>query len=210
MEAKLTPLGELLLAGDTTALQAQVTAALDAGRGPRQLLDEDLMPAMDLLGERFSDGEAFLPELLLAAETMKGALAVLAPALQAEAGEGPAATLVIGTVQGDIHDLGKNLVRVMFEGAGFRVVDLGTNVPADAFVAACAAETPQLVGLSSLLSNTMGQIKGVIEAVRASHPGVKCLVGGAPLTAELARQIGADGYAPDAHQAVQEGRRLLG
>lgn len=209
MDDLIKSMGRHLLAGRTEELKAAVAEALAGGITPQRCLDDGMMPAMEELGERFSDGEAFLPELLLAGDTMKGALEVLRPALVRD-GVQARGTMVIGTVAGDIHDLGKNIVKMMFEGAGFRVVDLGTSVSAADFAAACAAEEANLVGISSLLSNTMAGLGGVIQQVRASVPAIKVLVGGAPLTAEFAREIGADGYAPDAHAAVKVGEGLLG
>lgn len=209
MSDLLNRIGDHILAGQTEALGAALAEALEANMTARQILDQAMMPAMDRLGERFAAGEAFLPELLLAGETMKDGLAILGPKLVSD-GPQAAGTLVIGTVQGDIHDLGKNLVKMMFEGAGFRVVDLGANVPTERFLAACAQEKPDLVGLSSLLTNTMAVMKQVIRTVRDAHPQVRFLVGGAPLSQDFADRIGADGYAPDAHNAVKAGKALIG
>ena len=209
MEQLLKEMGRHLLEGRVEEIKAAVTRALAQGVTPQRCLDEGMMPAMEELGARFSEGEAFLPELLLAGHTMKGALEVLRPALVKE-GAGARATMVIGTVAGDVHDLGKNIVKMMFEGAGFRVVDLGTSVSAEDFAAACQQEGAGLVGISSLLTNTMAALGGVIQKVREGAPGVKVMVGGAPLSAEFAREVGADGFAADAYAAVKVGEGLLG
>ncbi len=209
MDQLIESMGEHLLAGRTDELKAAVSEALAGGVTPQRCLDQGLMPAMERLGVRFSDGDAFLPELLLAGDTMKGALDVLRPALVQD-GVQARATMILGTVAGDIHDLGKNIVKMMFEGAGFRVVDLGTSVSAADFSEACQAEGAGLVGISSLLTNTMAGLGGIIQQVRAGAPEAKIIVGGAPLCQEFASEVGADGYAPDAYAAVKEGERLLG
>lgn len=202
-------MGEQLLAGNTDDLKSMVVKSLEEGTSPKDILEQGMMPAMARLGERFSEGEAFLPELLLAGDTMTGVLEVLNPAIVRQGGE-PKATLLIGTVQGDIHDLGKNIVKMMFEGAGFRVIDLGNNVSAEKFLEACSKEKVDLVGLSSLLTNTMIGMEKIIDTVRAKFPEMRFMVGGAPLTDEFAKKIKADGYAPDAHEAVNVGKAILG
>jgi 5-methyltetrahydrofolate--homocysteine methyltransferase len=209
MDGLIASMGQHLLCGRVDELKAAVTEALAGGVTPQLCLDKGMMPAMEELGERFSDGEAFLPELLLAGHTMKGALEVLRPAMVKE-GVQARGTMVIGTVAGDIHDLGKNIVKMMFEGAGFRVVDLGTSVSAQTFADACKEEGAGLVGISSLLTNTMGSLGGVIQQVRDSVPEVKVIVGGAPLTEAFAQEVGADGFAADAYAAVPVGEGLLG
>lgn len=202
-------LSQNLLAGKTEEVLAIVNGLLDDGVTAKAILADAMMPTMERLGEKFSLGEAFLPELLVAADTMKSAFTLLGPAM-AKGGDSGAGTLVIGTVRGDIHDLGKNLVKVMFEGAGFKVVDLGCDVSADAFCDAYKKEKATLVGLSSLLTTTMNEMKIVIEKIRAMDPQAKILVGGAPLTQAFADEIGASGYAPDAPLALQIGKRILG
>jgi 5-methyltetrahydrofolate--homocysteine methyltransferase len=164
---------------------------------------------MENLGDRFSRGEAFLPELLLAAETMKASMEVLRPAI-VKGGLSPKATMVLGTVEGDIHDIGKNLVKMMFEGAGFKVVDLDINVKADRFLEAYLNEKPDLVGLSALLTTTIGQMEKVIQTIREYDPKAKFIIGGAPITQEFSDKVGADGYARDAGEAVKVGNKILG
>jgi 5-methyltetrahydrofolate--homocysteine methyltransferase len=202
-------LGQSLLAGDTDKVLAEVKQLLDGGVSPHAILADSMMPTMEHLGEKFSSGEAFLPELLVAADTMKSAFTLLGPAI-AEGGDRGAGTLVIGTVRGDIHDLGKNLVKIMFEGAGFKAIDLGCDVSADAFCDTYQKEDAALICLSSLLTTTMGEMKTVIDRVRAINPDAKVIVGGAPLTQAYADEIGASGYAPDAPSALQVGKQILG
>ena len=202
-------LGETLLAGQNDEIRKLTQEAMDSGISPQEILEKGMMPAMEDLGDRFSRGEAYLPELLLAADTMSAATEILRPAI-IRGDVKPKATLVIGTVEGDIHDLGKNLVKMMFEGAGFKTVDLGVNVVADKFVEACAAEKPDLVGLSALLTTTMAEMEKVAGMIRESHPETKILVGGVPITQAFADRIGAAGYAPDAPSAVKVGKELLG
>ena len=164
---------------------------------------------MEALGDRFSRGEAFLPELLVAAETMKAGMEVLQPAIVRD-GVAPKATMLLGTVEGDIHDIGKNLVKMMFEGAGYKVIDLDINVKADKFLEAYHKEKPDLVGLSALLTNTIGEMEKVIQTIREYDPKAKFIIGGAPINQELADRVGADGYAPDAGEAVRVGSRIIG
>jgi 5-methyltetrahydrofolate--homocysteine methyltransferase len=202
-------LGQNLLAGKTDEVNAEVKRLLDDGVLPHAILADSMMPTMERLGEKFSAGEAFLPELLVAADTMKSAFTLLGPAM-AKSGDTGAGTFVIGTVRGDIHDLGKNLVKIMFEGAGFNVVDLGCDVSAEDFYESYKKENAALVGLSSLLTTTMNEMKLVIEKIRAFDPQAKIMVGGAPLTQGYADEIGASGYAPDAPTALQVGKRILG
>ena len=194
------------------AKDAQILAqrALDEAVAPADVVDRALVPAMALVGERYKVGEVFVPEMLLAARATKEAMKRLEPRLAA-AGINPKHTAIIGTVQGDLHDIGKNLVAVMWRGANFRVVDLGTNVPPVRFVVAIAEHRPQLVGVSALLTTTMPAMIETLRVIRGSGgPPVKLMVGGAPITAQFADEIGADGYAPDAASAVDRARALIG
>jgi 5-methyltetrahydrofolate--homocysteine methyltransferase len=165
---------------------------------------------MDIVGKEFRAREIFVPEVLLAARNMHKGIGLLRPHLSA-GGEGHVATVVLGTVKGDIHDIGKNIVSIMLTGASFRVVDLGVNVPVDRFVAAVRAENPELVGLSALLTTTMMGMKDVVAAVHDTFgaSGPKVMVGGAPVTLEYTHEIGADGYAGDAVAAVELARQLV-
>ncbi len=186
-----------------------VRQALEEGIAPAEVLS-GLIVGMDRVGQDFKSGVLFVPEVLLAARAMHGAMAALRPLLT-ETGVPRVGTYVIGTVQGDLHDIGKNLVRMMLEGAGFEVVDLGTDVAPERFVAAIREYRPEIVGMSALLTTTMPGMKRTIEALEAAglRDQVKVMVGGAPVTQAWADEIGADGYAPDAATAVEVARRLL-
>ena len=208
MAADLAALTAAVEAGDRAAAAELTRAALDEGLDPRSVLAA-MTAAMDAVGRRFQDGELFVPEMLIAARAMKAGSAVLEPALAA-AGVAPEFTAVVGTVEGDLHDIGKSLVGMMWRGAGLEVVDLGVNVPAARFVEAARERGARLVGLSALLTTTMPNMRGVVEALRASGLPAKVVIGGAPTTPEFAAQVGADGHAPDAGAAVDLARRLLG
>jgi len=209
MNELMTNLGETLLAGNMEEIKRLTEEALSAGTTPQDILEQGLRPAMETLGDRFSRGEAFLPELLVAAETMKASMEVLQPAIVRD-GVAPKATMILGTVEGDIHDIGKNLVKMMFEGAGYKVIDLDINVKADKFLEAYHKEKPDLVGLSALLTNTIGVMEKVIQAIREYDPKAKFIIGGAPVNQEFCDRVGADGYAADAGEAVRVGNRIIG
>jgi 5-methyltetrahydrofolate--homocysteine methyltransferase len=205
----LNLLSEAIIKGDRNRGNVLTQKLIDAGQEPQTILDA-LTGAMDEIGRRFQANEVFVPEMLIAARAMKEAMARLEPLLVA-AGIKPKFTAVIGTVQGDLHDIGKNLVAMMWKGANFAVVDLGTNVPAEKFVAAAREHKAAIVGLSALLTTTMPAMKNTVAAIRAAGlDGTKVLIGGAPITREFAEHIGADGYAPDAAGAVQAVRELVG
>ena len=193
--------------GDRTTAAAETQAALEAGVDPREVLAA-MTAAMDVVGRRFQDGELFVPEMLIAARAMKAGMAILEPVL-VQAGVRPEHRAVIGTVEGDLHDIGKNLVAMMWKGAGIEVIDLGVNVTAARFVEAARDNDARLIGLSALLTTTMPNMRGIVEAVRAAELHSKVVIGGAPTTPEFAAQIGADGHAPDAGSAVDLARRLL-
>ncbi|MEX0777901.1 MAG: cobalamin-dependent protein [Phycisphaeraceae bacterium] len=205
----LAPLTEAIIKGNRNAAKEQTTAALDQGVAPKDVLAA-MVAGMDVVGDRFKKNLVFVPEMLIAARAMKEAMVILEPKLVAS-GYKPVATAVIGTVQGDLHDIGKNLVAMMWRGACLNVVDLGTNVPAEKFVAAAREHNAQIVGLSALLTTTMPSMKGTISALRdAKLTGVKVIIGGAPITESFANEIGADGFAADAASAVDRARQLLG
>lgn len=204
----LTPLTEAIKKGNRVESTRITREALDAATPPQAILDA-MVTGMDDVGRRFKANQIFVPEVLIAARAMKEAMAILEPRL-VEAGYKPVATAVIGTVQGDLHDIGKNLVAMMWKGANFAVIDLGTNVPAEKFVAAAREHNAQVVGLSALLTTTMPAMKQTVEALRsAGLNGTKVLIGGAPITQAFADQIGADGFAPDAASAVDKVRELI-
>jgi len=184
-------------------------ALLAAGMKPLDIVEKGLVPGMAEVGEKFKNNQIFVPEMLIAARAMKEAMAVLEPLL-VKAGIKPKFTAVIGTVQGDLHDIGKNLVAMMWKGANFGVVDLGTNVPPERFAAAVKEHNAQVVGLSALLTTTMPAMKTTIEALKkAGLTTIKVVIGGAPITQEFAKEIGADGYAPDAASAVDVVKQIL-
>jgi len=198
-----------VLEGNAEAARKGVEAMLATNADPETLLHKALIPAMEEVGRRFECQEYYVPEMLIAARAMQAGLNVLRPLLAAQ-GAQPFGRAVLGTVQGDLHDIGKNLVGMMLEGAGFEVTDLGTDVPAAKFVEA-AGKGADLLAMSALLTTTMTKMPGVIQALEQAglRGKVKVMVGGAPLTEDFAHKIGADGYAPDASQAVALAKRLL-
>ena len=203
------PLTQSIVKGDRNEGKRLTQEALDAGEAPLTIVEEGLVPGMAIIGERFKNNEVYVPEMLIAARAMKECMAILEPLLAA-AGIKPKYTAIIGTVQGDLHDIGKNLVAMMLKGANYGVVDLGTNVSPDKFVAAAQEHNPDVVGLSALLTTTMPAMKTTIEAIRAAGlDGVKVMIGGAPITQKYADEIGADGYAADAASAVDKATELL-
>ena len=203
-------LTQAVIAGKRKDANALAQKALDEGTQPGDIVDRALVPAMAAVGEKFKANEIFVPEMLVSARAMKEAMAVLEPRLVA-AGITPKYTAVIGTVQGDLHDIGKNLVAVMWKGANFRVIDLGANVPAAEFVRAVLEHKPQVVGLSALLTTTMPAMVETVKALRSSGgPPVKIMVGGAPISQAFADEIGADGYTPDAATAAEKALALVG
>ena len=179
------------------------------GTNVAEILMESMIPAMAEIGDRFSRNEAYVPEMLIAARAMQAGLDILDPLL-AEAGHEPIAKVAIGTVKGDLHDIGKNLVGMMFTGGGLRVVDVGTDVPAEKFVEAVKAEGAQVCAMSALLTTTMPQMTGVVKALKDADVGVKTIIGGAPVTQAFADEIGADGYAADAASAADVAKELMG
>jgi len=210
MNEIIKPVFESVLSGNAGAVKSGVEAALSAGMEPAAILNEGLIAAMSEVGRRFEEGEYFVPEMLIAARAMKEGLALLKSRLL-EADVQPAGKVVLGTVRGDMHDIGKNLVGMMLEGAGFEVLDLGTDVTAEKFIAAARAGNADLIGLSALLTTTMPNMKTTIQALKSAGLAgkVKVIVGGAPVTEVYARGIGADGYAPDASRAAALARSLL-
>jgi 5-methyltetrahydrofolate--homocysteine methyltransferase len=198
-----------ILEGQHKAVEAKVQAALSAGINPKELLDEGMIAAMAEVGRLFEIGEYYVPEMLISARAMQAGLAVLKPHLK-EANVQSAGKVAIGTVKGDLHDIGKNLVAMMLEGAGFEIMDLGTDVAPDKFVSAVQSGA-NLIALSALLTTTMPNMKAVIEGLKASglRDQVKVMIGGAPVTDSYAAQIGADGYAPDASRAVNLAKSLV-
>lgn len=202
------PLSEAVIAGKRKEVPALVQACLDAGDSAQYIVENRLVPAMAIVGERFKNNEIFVPEMLIAARAMKEALKELEPMLIA-AGVKPEFNAVIGTVEGDLHDIGKNLIAMMWKGANIDVIDLGVNVPPAKFVEAIREHNVKLVGLSALLTTTMPAMRDTVTAIREAGLSPKIMIGGAPITLEYAREIGADGYAPDAGSAVDAAMALL-
>lgn len=198
-----------VIAGQAQEVEQGVREALDQGIEADVILNESLIPAMGEVGKRFEEGEFFVPEMLISARGMKAGLAILKPYL-VDSGVESAGIVAIGTVQGDLHDIGKNLVAVMLEGAGFEVRDLGVDVPPETFVDA-ANEGAQVIGLSALLTTTMPKMEQTIQALREANVlnKVSVIIGGAPVTESYAQQIGADAFAPDASSATRVVRQLI-
>jgi 5-methyltetrahydrofolate--homocysteine methyltransferase len=194
--------------GDDEGVKSLVEQAVRDGLTPREILEQAMMPAMEEIGERFAQGEAFIPELIVAAHAMEEGLACLKARFKGEIKD--RGKVVLGTVEGDIHSIGKNLVRMCMEGAGYEVVDLGEGIKTEKFVEAYKNMKPDILGLSALLSSTMLYMKNTIDAIRAFDPDARIIVGGTPVTQEFADKIGASGYAPDAFTAVQCVQSLLG
>lgn len=184
---------------------------LDEGKGAEEIMNSALVPAMDIVGERYDSGEIYVPEMLLSANAMKAGMEILRPLL-VESGVKMKGKLVIGTVEGDLHDIGQNLVSMMFEGAGYEVINLGAETPAEAFVDSVKENKPDILGMSAMLTTTMLHMPEVVDALKEAgiRDGVKVIIGGAPLTREYADEIGADGYAPDAASATKLADRLIG
>lgn len=197
-----------LIAGNKAEVEALVDRALSEGLPAARILNEGLIPGMECLGQLFKDNEVFIPEVLVAARAMNAALAKLEPHL-AQAGVKPRGVVVIGTVKGDLHDIGKNLVAMMLRGNGFKVIDLGVDVAPEKYLEAARTNGAGAIALSALLTTTMVQMKNVVEAVKKTGLGVPVIIGGAPVTRDYADQIGAQGYAPDAASAVEEIGRLI-
>ena len=204
----MTALYEAIFKGKLPKAKAAVQAQLEAGEGPQEIIDNNMVPAMEAIGKEFAEGRAFVPNLLLSARAMKGALEILKPLMQAE-NTTTLGTVVIGTVKGDLHDIGKNLVASMLEGRGFKVINLGTDVSKEKFIEAAKENNADIICLSALLTTTMGYMKEIVDAVRAAGLNIRIMVGGAPLNAEYAAHIGADGYSSNANEAVDLAKQLV-
>ena len=211
MSELLGKMAESLIAGNIDEVVRLTKEALDGGAVPADILDQGLLAGMDVVGQRFKAEEMFIPEVLRCAKCMHGAMEILRPLL-AETGAESIGTLIIGTVKGDLHDIGKNLVGMMFEGAGFNVVDIGIDKEPQVFVDAIKEHNAKLIGMSALLTTTMPKMRETINAIKEAgiRDQVKILVGGAPITAAFAEEIGADGYASNAASAVDRGKELMG
>jgi len=211
MSDKYKQIYEGVKEGNQSAVKDGVTAALEAGYGAEDILNVGMIAAMTEVGRLFEEGEYFVPEMLIAARAMQAGLAILRPELAA-ADVQPKGKIAIGTVKGDLHDIGKNLVAMMLEGAGYEILDLGVDVSPEQYLEAVRNDSVDVVALSALLTTTMPSMKATLEALDGAgvRGKVKVLIGGAPVTDEYAQQIGADGYSPDASQAVRVTNQLLG
>ena len=210
MEETLKNLYDAIMNGDAAGATAMVNQALNEGLPAAQILNEGMIKAMEHVGKLFEEGEYFVPEMLIAARAMQAGLSVLKPHL-AQAEVKSAGRVVAGTVKGDLHDIGKNLVCMLLEGAGFEIIDLGTDVAPEKFVQVVLEGRADIIALSALLTTTMPNMKVTIEALKSAglRDNVKVMIGGAPVTQAYAEQIGADGYAPDASRAVALAKSLV-
>jgi 5-methyltetrahydrofolate--homocysteine methyltransferase len=206
----LSAISEAVIQGNIEKAKDLTQQAVESGGDPQALLDQGLISAMDTVGEQFAKGLLFVPQMLRSAKTMQECLAILQPHFQADSVTSKG-KVVMGTVKGDLHDIGKNLVAMMLEGAGFHVVDLGVDVSPEDFVKAVSEERPHIVGMSALLSTTMPAMSDTVRALSEAglRDAVQIMIGGAPVTAQFAEEIGADRYAPDAGSAVGEAKKLM-
>ena len=209
--AELSALAENLMAGESGEVQKLTQEALDEGVPCSEILDEGLIKGMNVVGERFKNGEFFIPEVLMAAKAMHAGMDILKPLL-VSSGVEPIGKVAIGTVKGDLHDIGKNLVAMMLEGAGFEVMDLGISVPPEKFVDAAEKGGANIVAISALLTTSMIGMEATVKALREAGMSdkVKTMIGGAPVTQSFADRIGADGYARNAASAVDKAKELIG
>lgn len=208
--AKYQDLADAIIAGDNIKSKEIAQKLVDDGIAAADVLNEGLVPGMDVVGTKFKANEMYIPEVLIAARAMHAAMDIIKPLLS-ESGAESKGTVVVGTVQGDLHDIGKNLVCMMLEGGGFNVVDVGVDVASAKFVEEVKKNNAKVIGLSALLTTTMPAMKEVIDALKADNATsqIKVMVGGAPLTQEYADSIGASGYAPDASSAVDLAKQLM-
>ena len=207
--ADLEALKNAVIKGDQNTSKEITAAAIKEGMNPESILNEGLIAGMNVIGAAFKKNEVYVPEVLIAARAMKTAMEILEPKL-VEAGVEPVGTIVVGTVQGDLHDIGKNLVAMMLKGAGFNVVDIGTDASPEKFVASAKESKAKVVGLSALLTTTMPMMEKTVAAFKDAKVDASVMIGGAPVTDEYRQKIGAAGYAPDAASAVDVAKQLLG
>ncbi len=210
MEELFEKMAEVLIAGKQAEVKSLTQEALGKGAAARDILDKGLLAGMDVVGQRFKAGDMFIPEVLLCARCMHGAMDILKPLLS-EADAAGVGTYLIGTVEGDLHDIGKNLVSMMLEGAGFQVIDLGTNITAQQFVEAVKEHKPDILGLSALLTTTMPRMEETIQALKEAgiRDQVKIMAGGAPVTQDFIEKIGGDAYGANAASAVEKAKELV-
>ena len=210
MDALFEKIAERLIVGKIDEVKELSQQALDQGASPRNIIDKGLLAGMDVVGKRFKAGDMFIPEVLLCARCMHGAMDILKPLLS-EADAAGIGIYVIGTVEGDLHDIGKNLVSMMLQGAGFEVIDLGTNIKPQQFVDAVSEHKPTILGLSALLTTTMPKMEETINALKEAgiRDQVKIMAGGAPVTQAFVDEIGADAYGANAASATEKAKELM-
>lgn len=207
--ADLNALSEAIIKGDQATAVEITKQAIDENLSPAEILNNGLVAGMNVIGERFKKNEVYIPEVLIAARAMKSAMEILEPKL-VEAGVEPLGTVVIATVQGDLHDIGKNLVAMMLKGAGFNVVDLGVDCGAEKYIQGVKDNNAQIIAMSALLTTTMPAMENNIKAFKEAGLDIKVMIGGAPVTQSYADKIGADGYSADAASAVDLAKKLIG
>jgi 5-methyltetrahydrofolate--homocysteine methyltransferase len=207
--SSLAAIRESIYLGNSKDSVKYTKVELEEGTPWGEILQKAMLPAMNQVGDEFSKGIAFLPELIAAGNAMTKSVEIIKAGVPSM-GTGDKGVFVIGTIFGDVHDIGKNIVKICLEGAGFHVVDLGTDVPPESFAQACRENKADMAGISALLSSTMMNIEQAVKAIRGENPKVKILVGGAPLTEEFARNLGADGFAPNGYLAAKKAEELLG
>jgi len=207
----LKEIAENLIQGKADKVKELTQRSVDEGQDIQKILNEGLLAGMSVVGDKFKKNEFYVPEVLIAARAMKAGMEIIRPLLTKKGVKG-AGKIILGTVRGDLHDIGKNLVGMMLEGAGFEIIDLGVDVPPEKFVEAAREKGADIIGLSALLTTTMPGMKDVIEAIKSSDlkGKLKVMIGGAPVTQDYADEIGADGYAPDAASAVDKAKQLIG
>ncbi len=208
--ADLNALAEFLISGNRDKVKELTQQALDEGVGPETIINEGLIAGMNVVGEKFKNNEFYVPEVLIAARAMHAGMDLVKPLLT-ETGVEPIGRVALGTVKGDLHDIGKNLVQMMLEGAGFDIYDLGVDVPAEKFVETAQSENCSIIAMSALLTTTMPAMADTIKALEEAglRDKIKVMIGGAPVTQNYADEIGADGYAPDAASAVDKAKELV-
>lgn len=202
-------LKDTIIDGNEQKAKALTAQFLNAGENPREVLDKGLLAGMEVVGRRFKTYEMYLPEVLMSASAMKTAFNLLKPHFK-KSEDIFLGKVVMATIEGDVHDIGKNIVSMMLECCGFEVIDLGVDVPVRKIIETCTEETADLIGISALLTTTMMALEGAVSMIRGETTGVKVMVGGAPLTHEFAKKIGADGFAPDALRAINMAKDLIG
>jgi len=206
--ANFEVLVQSVMDGNESQVKEQTKALVDAGVSPLEIINQGLIAGMNVVGARFKVGDMFVPEVLMSARSMAAGIELVKPLIAAEDMPNKG-TIVLGTVKGDLHDIGKNLVGMMLESGGFKVINLGIDIAPEKFVAAVIEHKPQIVAMSALLTTTMPHMKDTIELIKEEGLKVKCIIGGAPITQDFADKIGADGYSPDAASAVELCTKLL-